>query len=343
MANYLPPDIVTGLRLKYRDSSIATIAGGIKRVITNISPRGQTAFNPLLLQESVAILAFLDGLDKTSVRKALLNNVMAVAALLPDFPEAVLEQYRERFERYAKEHNEQYKYQPISSTATVETAFIPNLEMIRKTADERLAKARQTGARRDWVNAVILALYSGMPALRGQEFYATRVVEHSPGTDLTAVLPEATYPNFLDLASGTLVVRDYKTQQRYNIRYLRIPPPLLGLLKEYHEAVGEVGFLIPDEQGRPLEHSPFTKRLHSLLGAEISTDMLRKIYIAEMLHYLQHNKLSPVAVVAIRKQMATAMGHSLEAQEFVYSGLRLTPEYQYSSPVFMKALVEYYG
>jgi amino acid permease len=79
--------------------------------------------------------------------------------------------------------------------------------------------------------------------------------------------------------------------------------------------------------------------LWRIYGDNFSVDMLRRIYISEMVSYLEDLD-NPVETIKWRKRLAFMVGHSLESQEFIYSNFKRMKRKK-SSKKYMDEIFEY--
>ena len=113
----------------------------------------------------------------------------------------------------------------------------------------------------------------------------------------------------------------------------------------------EVTFFLLNQNGEAFSDTGFGNTLRNLfekeVGKRLGIDALRKIYISEMLYYIhlvkpdKYSHLSHEEQMVCRHQMAYAMGHSLDTQEFLYSSFRDCPSLKKSSPKHLSAMVEF--
>lgn len=111
------------------------------------------------------------------------------------------------------------------------------------------------------------------------------------------------------IEKGFFIFNKYKTAKFYDQQKVEIPKPLLTILNKYIK-LNPYDYLLTDTKGNKLTNVKLTHRLNNIFGNNISTSMLRHIYLSD--------KLKDVPALNDLKQMANDMGHSVnEALEYV--------------------------
>ena len=95
----------------------------------------------------------------------------------------------------------------------------------------------------------------------------------------------------------------YKTAERYNEHKLKIPVQVRKWLRQYKKH-SHSELLFTDDTGNQLNSNTFNQKLHSFFGKNISTSLLRKIYLTD--HYSDIPKLQTI------HQTSKDMGHTFE-------------------------------
>ncbi len=302
---FLPQYVIVELKKKYKDSSIKTIDNNIKRIFNN------NQYDKNLFNDYEKIHKFMELIGKTSVKKSLINNIVVVCGI----EEINNDKYKELFKLYAKEHDNEYKYNSKYICKNV-----PNLEFFKERS-EMLKNSKKQNL------YIISCLYTYLPALRGEEFYKTKI-----GIQLNE--------NYLDIDRWVLVVQDYKTVKKYGVREIKIPLVLQNILKEYCKTrIGKYLISIDDEGNKKIGNTLMVKYLHIIFGDKISVDVIRKIFITEVIHYLEKYPFDEK--IKYRKRMAYLMGHDISTQEFIYSNLRIAcSNFNYSGDERMNEVVQ---
>lgn len=86
--------------------------------------------------------------------------------------------------------------------------------------------------------------------------------------------------NYIDLKKKQFVFNCYKTVKTYGACAIDIPKELLAIIKKYLKIVPEgQDYLLFNRTGKALGQSDIAHRLNSVFGKNISTSMLRHIYL----------------------------------------------------------------
>jgi hypothetical protein len=105
------------------------------------------------------------------------------------------------------------------------------------------------------------------------------------------------------------VFNQYKTARFYHEQRVEIPKGLKTILTKWNKK-NQYNFLLTDIKGEPITNVRITQILNIVFGCNISTSMLRHIYLSE--------QLKNVPALSQMKQTAHDMGHSVkEALEYV--------------------------
>jgi integrase len=125
-----------------------------------------------------------------------------------------------------------------------------------------------------------------------------------------------TQKNIFDLKNNKFIIGQYKTEKTHGIRFITIPKKLIQIVEKWYQITDSKN-LIPNlkEKDVPMTQQAFTDLLFRIFQPKnISTSMLRKIYISDKLKNSSFRN-DPVK----RKKLAHEMGHTLETQEFIYN------------------------
>lgn len=154
-----------------------------------------------------------------------------------------------------------------------------------------------TAKSRDEMKYVALCLFTMIPPQRGQVFYNCYIDREVP----TA--------NILKLDTKELIVREYKTKRLYGTKSIKLPQELVDVLTVWKpKCINNI--LLPNNKFKPMDTSTFTSFMYSIFKQNISTDMLRKIYVSY--------RIKKGITMEERKVLAEEMGHSVLVQEFNY-------------------------
>jgi hypothetical protein len=141
---------------------------------------------------------------------------------------------------------------------------------------------------------IILSLTCGywIPPRRSEDWCKMKIKNYDNEKD-----------NYIDFANSKFVFNIYKTSKTYDEQEVEIPGKLRRMLKRYIKLLGDNEYLLTTQKNTPLTSSYLTKQLNRIFGANISTSMLRHIYLSE--------KYKNVPALAEMQKTAEEMGHSI--------------------------------
>jgi hypothetical protein len=145
---------------------------------------------------------------------------------------------------------------------------------------------------------IILSLTSGywIPPRRSQDWTELKIKNIDKEKD-----------NYID--KNSFVFNKFKTAKFYETQKVDIPKGFKTILTKYLK-LNNNEYLITDDKGNKLTNVRLTQKLNHIFGNNISTSMLRHIYLTE--------KLKDVPKLAELEKLAQDMGHSVsEAMEYV--------------------------
>jgi len=145
---------------------------------------------------------------------------------------------------------------------------------------------------------IILSLTSGywIPPRRSQDWTELKIKNIDKEKD-----------NYID--KNSFVFNKFKTAKFYETQKVDIPKGFKAILTKYLK-LNKNDYLITDDKGNKLTNVRLTQKLNHIFGNNISTSMLRHIYLTE--------KLKDVPKLAELDKLAHDMGHSVsEAMEYV--------------------------
>lgn len=146
------------------------------------------------------------------------------------------------------------------------------------------------------VDLVMLAVYVLMPPRRSSDFVNMKIKNYNTETD-----------NYVNMKKGELVFNNYKTDKTYGRQVVKMSPKLKTLLKKWM-AVNPTDYLLFDTKFNPLTQSRLTVKMNNLFGKNISTSLLRHIYITDVV-------LKDAPLLREREEIAREMAHSLGTQD----------------------------
>ncbi len=149
------------------------------------------------------------------------------------------------------------------------------------------------------LDAVILGLYVLIPPRRNKDYLNMKVSKDGKNLDDKY--------NWLDMKKKQFIFNDYKTRGTSGKQIIDINDDLINLLKKYlkYKKDGD-GYLLVKFSGERLKSdNSITRRLNKIFGKNISSSMLRHIYLSD-----KYGKVNEEM-----KQDAEIMGHNLKMQK----------------------------
>jgi len=149
----------------------------------------------------------------------------------------------------------------------------------------------------DWL---IVALSSGVyfPPRRS-EWASVKIKNFNPETD-----------NYIDLKRGAFVLNQYKTAKLYGRETIEFGKPFGTLLRKYLALIPDQTYLF-EKHGEPYTTSYITFKLNRIFGKNVSTSMLRHIWISS-------KYADSMPALNELKSNARAMGHSVvKSMEYI--------------------------
>lgn len=329
----LPQSVIAALQQKYRPNSIKIFTFSLKKIFEEIDPQNRITFNPNHFLEFNKIKRFITAKKhKLTTQRNYISGLLAIlSAYLQTIPED--KKLQEAYEKYQKLYDKINKatkksLQYAEPTEAEKEDYIPFTEVIR--IREEYAK-RVRDLDKEEYNAdelrlfqkyLLLSLYTYIPPLRGEEYINSLILPPSLSPKSNKEkhyqhLTQELNKNLIDIQNKKIVVAYYKTSGNYGLRYITIPKKLIEII-ELSKKHNETNILLPNIQklmkniAEPITTGHLLTIFYSIFEPrQISTSMLRKIYISDY--------LSKCKDPSKRKKLAYQMGHSLENQEFIYS------------------------
>lgn len=319
----IPKATTKELQKKYKDSSIKTLLGSIKRVLKELY--NIDTYKPELLFTYTKVIKWIEGIDNMASRKNILAAILAILRAEPDTPKGIIAKYEEYFNKLAKKVETDRKYaEPKQeeldnwiSYNDVKKKFNEYEKIIKK-----INWKKENGDETSFISPhdknlflryMILAFYTFLPPLRGEEYFNTAIISQCKEKSYDNML-KLLKKNLLDVSNGNLVSKYYKTANVYGTRIIPIPKNILTIVKQFRQINGYNPYLVPNLtaiRAEPMTQQAFTALMYRIFDPyKISTSMLRKIYISDALKEIKDPDE--------RKKLAYIMGHSIDAQEFIY-------------------------
>lgn len=146
------------------------------------------------------------------------------------------------------------------------------------------------------VDLILLAVFVLIPPRRSQDFTEMKIKNYNIDED-----------NYFDSKRNVFVFNRYKTKGTYGSQTVKIPSNLLLLLKKWIK-INPTDYLLFDTKKGKLTQSRLTIKLNSIFDKNVSTSMLRHIFLS--------SKFGDAPTLKERDLIAKDMGHSVETQEF---------------------------
>lgn len=159
-----------------------------------------------------------------------------------------------------------------------------------KQKDKTLTKKEYN----DVLNYVLLALYVLIPPRRSQDFAEMRIRNYDKEKD-----------NYYD--GKAFVFHKYKTSSVYGKQEIKPPASLKRILTQWMR-INPGDWLLMSPDGNKLSVSRMTLLLNKIFGKNVSTTMLRHVYISE-------HVLKDAPTLKQMEAVATNMAHSVDTQQ----------------------------
>lgn len=148
----------------------------------------------------------------------------------------------------------------------------------------------------NYLDAVILSLYVLIPPRRNVDYLTMRVSKDGKMDDKF---------NWLDLKKKQFVFNNYKTKKSFGQQIIDIPDKLMDLLKKYLRYKKDPDFLLVKFNGDIMKSdNAITRRLNKIFGKNVSSSMLRHIYLSD-----KYGKVNEEM-----KKDSEMMAHSIDTQ-----------------------------
>ncbi len=299
----LPDDVMLALKSGWKENTVKSTLTSIMRVCKLAFNTEQFILDQFLKEQDVLIRA-LGTVDKQTVRRTLLGDVLRVMTLMGAQANQV-----ERLTKLMME------WKSVGTViATPEEIELANQMPCSEVEDKRQQLkeiAERTQANDCWHEYLLLSLYLDIFPQRQSALAITEIVRFDvqpTDADLSAMVTKDR-PNFFCLNNQKLVITKYKTDQK-GITVFNFPQKLCDIISVCHDKF-KFKYLIPlkSDGSKPMLASGVTHQLNKLLGNKIASNMLRKITASEV---------CPTMTDAERNALAHQAGHSTNAQTNSY-------------------------
>lgn len=234
--------------------------------------------------DKAEVMEYIVGLEWKK-RGMMLSSLIALTGK-EEYAEILKEDKKLRIEdNLAQEKNEKQKENMIEFSEVKEK--LSELEKkanlayrgIRKADDEKKMELYQTIQ-----DYVLLCLTSGvyLPPRRSMD-WIIKIKEVDVEND-----------NWIETRKSRFVFNEYKTKKNYGVQYAIIPISLKKILMKWVK-INPTEFLFFNTEKRGLTQSTITKKLNKIFEKNISTSMLRHIYLTEEFGEVELKKLTDTA------------------------------------------------
>jgi len=111
--------------------------------------------------------------------------------------------------------------------------------------------------------------------------------------------------NYIDFDTNEIVFTKYKMSNLYNAQRSKLPKKLKKILKRFIKLSGDNEYLLTKNNGSKFTSTDVGNSLNKILGRNISTSMLRHIFLTDFYKDIPH--------MAEMQQCAYDMGHSIDS------------------------------
>jgi integrase len=149
------------------------------------------------------------------------------------------------------------------------------------------------------LDTVILGLYVLLPPRRNKDYLLMKVSKDGKNMNNT--------DNWLDMKKKQFIFNNYKTKKTFGQQIIDIPNELVDLLKKYlkYKKDGDANLLVKFSGDRLKSDNSITRRLNKIFGKNISSSMLRHIYLSDKYKDVKEEM----------KADSQMMAHSMKTQE----------------------------
>ena len=287
----LKNDIVAEIkhrRPKLSDNSIKTYVSILSNLYKKLDADGGIDF----FKKNVKGILHSLGEKHSKTRK----SVLAALFVLTEDSE-----YREQMLSDCKVVNDMYKEQKKDPKQAENWIDIKEIEHIynqlKDTAQKMLDKKIQLDSKliMDWLLIGLLGGVSGLSPRRSLDYSVMKIRNYSK-TD-----------NYYK--AGKFYFNIYKTAGKYGAQEMAVPPELNKMIKKWIK-FNDTDYLLFSSNKNILSSSQITRTLNKIFGKNVSTDMLRHIFLTET--------YKNVPALQSMEALATEMGHSMNtALEYV--------------------------
>ena len=283
-----------------KGTSINVYVSNIRKVYRELF---NTDFDKLSrLHKYKKVSKYLDDLVDTTSKNILTAIIVALKSD-PNTPVKVLEKYNKLLEQKTKKFFKDYNLHQMTEKDSQNWVTKTEVDQIKKKLKNNIPDIKHTTPQRKDLEAfqqyLILLLYTELPPLRNN--FSNTIITDDPDIALRSI------ENAVDLKNKQFVLKNYKTDNVYGTKIIKLPNTIIKLIKKWIK-INKTGYLLINTTNQtPMTSNGITKYLNKIFNPKkVSTTILRKLYLS--------NKYS----VKEMENDAYIMGHSVNTQQLVY-------------------------
>jgi hypothetical protein len=276
-------------RPKLGASSIKTYLS----ILTNIHKNLKGAGNIEWFSDSYkTILDYLEGMNEQTKK----TNLSALYVLTEK------DQYREIMMDVMKKVNDKYKEQKLNVKQEENWMSIEEIQKKYDVLEEKATKMLSNKAimnesvMMEFLLVAFLGGVSGLAPRRSLDYALMKIRNFDTKKD-----------NYYK--AGKFYFNKYKTDSTYGLQVIDIPKPLDKILKKWNK-ININDYVLYSTNGNRLSSPQITRILNKVFGKNVSTSMLRHIYLTDV--------YKDVPALEKMQKLATSMSHSVAtAMEYI--------------------------
>jgi hypothetical protein len=276
-------------RPKLGASSIKTYLS----ILTNIHKNLKGAGNIEWFSDSYkTILDYLEGMNEQTKK----TNLSALYVLTEK------EEYREIMMDVMKKVNDKYKEQKLNVKQEENWMSIEEIQKKYDVLEEKATKMLSNKAimnesvMMEFLLVAFLGGVSGLAPRRSLDYALMKIRNFDTKKD-----------NYYK--AGKFYFNKYKTDSTYGLQVIDIPKPLDKILKKWNK-ININDYVLYSTNGNRLSSPQITRILNKVFGKNVSTSMLRHIYLTDV--------YKDVPALEKMQKLATSMSHSVAtAMEYI--------------------------
>lgn len=304
------------------ESSIKTYLQSIKKINKELFNSKKICLQ--YFRDHDSVIEYLDSIPNLSTRKTITVAIIVVLkhSEIPGLPREIYSQYHKKLanlqsdsyldnEKTDKEKKNWITGKEIDTVINTLFSLISNSEGKLEPTIPKSFK----GTPRQFLDKVqqhlVVSLHKKLP-LRN-DFALVKVIS---GETIIADLDKSF--NYINTDTSKLFLCNYKTFTAYGVKNIEVPESLIFLIKNFQEIKKNIlekndnGFLLVNStNSEPMKKNSLTKYINKIFGKNISTSLLRKVYLSE--------KYPVINNFREREKDSYMMCHSTSMAQTVYS------------------------